>query len=161
MNDNGVSISLLVHSLHQKSMSFILYKSFTRILFYSTEIKRKKPLRGGRTECSLRRRRWNATHSHEVWFLFSKTCNLQSNDAIIDPKCFGTTSVIGVKAKPRKQFGRWSKFFWNKLGITFRETEKSMDQGCHWCKDRRVFSRAVGVERVWEAGASGLDYTDW
>lgn len=155
MNDNCVSISLLVHSLHQKSMSFILYKSFICILFYSTQTKRKKPLRGGRRECSLRRRRRNAITTMKSDF-FSETCNLQSNDAIIDPKCFGTTSVIGVKAKPRKQFGSWNKFFEISWGLLSGRQKRAWIKGA---TDART--RAVGVERVREAEASGLDYTDW
>lgn len=46
INDSG-SISLLVHSCHQKSVSFILYKSNLHILLYSTETESKKPLWGG------------------------------------------------------------------------------------------------------------------
>lgn len=68
---------------------------------------------------------------------------------------------LASKQNQENNLGAGANFFLNKLGITFRETEKSMDQGCHWCKDRRVFSWAVGVERVREAEASGLDYTDW
>lgn len=45
INDSG-SISLLVHSCHQKSVSFILYKSNLHIYYYTAQKPRAKSLSG-------------------------------------------------------------------------------------------------------------------
>lgn len=105
MNDNSVSISLLVHSRHQKSMSFILYK---RVIYTYTIVQHRnregekaslgwgewaRALRGGGGRLLTARN------------LVLKTCSLQSNDAILIINVLVLDSVIGIKAKQRKQSG--------------------------------------------------------
>lgn len=97
-----------LHSRHQKSMSFILYK---RVIYTYTIIQHrnregKKPLWGGRKRRRRRRRRGGGLSGGEgggrlltARNLIFKTCNLQSNDAILIINVLVLDSVIGIKAK--------------------------------------------------------------
>lgn len=92
---------------------------------YSTETERKKPLWGRRRGSSLR---GGGERLLTAINLILKTCNLQSNDAILIINVLVLDSVIGIKAKPRKQSGVVAGINFrtrNKLEVTFRETEKS------------------------------------
>lgn len=98
-----------IHFIKNQCHSF--YTSHLHVYYFTAQKPRGKSLSGAGGWGALWGRGGGTLLTAMKSDFFLKTCNLQSNDAIIDPKCFGTTSVIGVKAKPRKQFGCWSKFF--------------------------------------------------
>lgn len=104
MNDNSVSISLLVHSQHQKSMSFILYK---RVIYTYTIVQHRN--REGKASLEWKeegRALWERGGRLLTAINLSfKTCNLQSNDAILIINVLVLDSVIGIKAKTKETIG--------------------------------------------------------
>lgn len=99
----SVSICLLVHSRHQKSMSVYSIQESNLHIYYCTARKpRGKSLSGeweGSAPCG-----GDGTLRTAINWIFQ---NMQSTVrwCNIDHKCFGTTTVIGIKTKQRKQFG--------------------------------------------------------
>lgn len=104
MNDNSVSISLLVHSRHQKiNVIHSIQESNLHINYCTAQKPRgKKPLWGGVGGVL-----WGGGGGRLLTAinLILKTCNLQSNDAILIINVLVLDSVIGIKAKQRKQSG--------------------------------------------------------
>ena len=132
-------ISLLVHSRHQKSMSFILYKrviyTYTIVQHRNREGKASLGF-GGRREGSLRRRRrrrrrwrrwrrrWTATHSQK--FLIFQNMQSTIKRCNIDHKCFGTCfshwhqSKKNKKRKRKRKKENWGKQSGWLAGINFK-----------------------------------------
>lgn len=146
----GRSVSLLVHSRHQKSTSFILYK---RVIYTYTIVQHrnregKKASLGwvGAREGSLRRRTAILTAINWIF----KTCNLQSNDAILIINVLVLESVTGIKAKQKETIGAGGAR--NKLKVIIRERKKQKFGTLLmlW----RVFLRAVKVEQGARGGSS-------
>lgn len=130
MSGNSVSISLLVHSRHQNQR----HSFYTRVIYTFTIIQhRDKRIKaslgwegrrkgGRREECSLKG--GGGTLVTAMNWIYSKNMQSIVGGFNIDHKCFGTTSVIGIKAKLKKVIWVLEQSFQVRKKIVFRTGEK-------------------------------------